>query len=227
MWKRAVGPMGAVLGIVVGVLLLTMSTHGTLDPTALFDGPASSANLSPAQCAADDSNATLIEGIVHLYQGNGNTSGSGSGLINQGPPGFGAYPSESAAETNVINGWLSICQSSAFYGLVQQWGPQNNTWDGLDQNSTGVYEDVFTVTWTAADASCTPNPGPNGTCFGSAVWLVNVASGVVAGPNTSFWAPQAPGGDYNGTAVLANLVGVASHPIVEPHLVTTETRRTR
>src|SRR5580700_7224472 len=127
MWKRAVRPTSAGLGIVLGVILLTMSTHGTLNPAALFEGPASSAHLSPAECAADDSNATLILGVVHLYQGNGNASGSGSGLINQGPPGFGAYPTESVAETNVVNGWLSICQSSAFYALVQQWGLQNNT----------------------------------------------------------------------------------------------------
>jgi hypothetical protein len=201
-----------------------MSTHGTLNPAALFDGPASGPHVTAAQCAADDSNATLIQGIVNLYQGNGNTSGSGSGLINQGPPGFGAYPTESVAETNVIDGWLSICQSSAFYGLVQQWGPQNNTWDGLDQNSTGVYEFVFTVTWTAPDASCTPNPRPNGNCYGSAVWLVNVASGSVAGPNTSFWSPRAPGGDFNGTATLGSFVGSATTEMVEPRLPTAEAR---
>ncbi|MCI4317435.1 MAG: hypothetical protein L3J96_02760 [Thermoplasmata archaeon] len=200
MWKSAVGPTSAVVGILLGVLLLTMGTHGTINPAVLFGAPSPSAHLSAAQCAADDSNATLIEGVVYLYQGNGNASGSGSGLINQVPPGFGAYPSESVAEINVINGWLSICQSSAFYELVQQWGPQNNTWDGLDQNSTGVYEDVFTVTWNAPGSSCTPNPGPNEDCFGAEVWLLNVASGAISGPAPSFYAPQAPGGAYSGTA---------------------------
>jgi hypothetical protein len=212
---------------VLGVLLLTTSTNGTINPAAIFDGPDSSAHLSAAQCAADESNATLIQGIFYLYQGNGNASGSGSGLINQGPPGIGAYPSESVAESNVINGWLVICQSSTFYGLVQQWGPQNNTWDGLHQNSTGVYEDVFAVTWTAPDASCSPNPGPNGNCFGSVVWLVNVASGAVAGPNTSFWAPRAPGGDVNGTAGQGTFVGPAPSSIVEPRAQTTEARPAR
>jgi len=189
---------GAFIGVAVGILILGANA----DPGILDLGGANSSGprMTAAACAAIDSNATLIQGTTYLYQGDGNASGSSSGLINQGPPGFSAYPTESVAESNVIDGWLSICESSDFYGLVQSHGPQNNTWDGLDQNATGVYEDVFTITWTAADTSCTPNPGPNGDCFGSEVWLVNVASGQVSGPSSSFWFPQAPGGDFNGTA---------------------------
>jgi hypothetical protein len=188
---------GGVVGVAIGVLILGANANPGM--LGLGGANSSGADLTAAECAAIDSNATLTQGVFYLYQGDGNVSGSGSGLINQGPPGFSAYPSESVADSNVINGWLSICESSAFYGLVQAHGPQNNTWDGLDQNASGVYEDVFTVTWNAPASACTPNPVPNGDCIGTEGWLINVASGAVTGPRASFWVPQTPGGDFNGT----------------------------
>jgi hypothetical protein len=123
----------------LGILLLTASTHSTVDPASLLGQPDPRAQLSVSHCEADESNVSLVQGIVYLCQGDGNSSGPRSGLINQGLPGLGAYPSESAAESNAINGWLPICQSPPFYGLIQQGGPQNNTWGGPDQTSTVVY----------------------------------------------------------------------------------------
>lgn len=154
-------------------------------------GPLSGLHLDAAQCALIVSNASLTLGIVHLYQGNGNTSGPGSGLIDQSPPGPSAYPSESLATANVENGWIAVCTSTSFYPLEHEWGSQNASWSGLDQNLSGTYEYVFTVEWQAPPASCPASPAGQGApCMGTAQWLVNVASGEVSGPTGSFWAPQ-------------------------------------
>lgn len=187
-------------GVVVGLLLLAwafhpgmtgsfafLGGHGT-GPSGLPPGVSGGNQLSAAACAAEESNASLTQIIVHLYQGNGNTSGSGSGLIYQGPPGPSAYPSEATAEQNVIDGWQSVCQSTAYGSLVQEWGPPNYPVNALAQNQTGVYEFVAAVTWQAPNSSCSQTWGDG--CTGSAQWLINVASGTVTGPTTSYTSPQ-------------------------------------
>ena len=189
-------------GVVVlsGVLILAFAIHlGMIQSLTYFGSPSSGQSptspggsaqgqLSAAECAAQESNASLTQIIVHLYQGNGNSSGSGSGLIYQGPPGASAYPSESVAGLNVINGWQSVCESAPYYSLVQQWGAPSYPVNALAQNQTGVYELVVAVTWAASATSC--SQAWNGDCMGSAQWLINVASGAVTGPTTSFFSPQ-------------------------------------
>jgi hypothetical protein len=140
-----------------------------------------------------ETNATLGQSVVHLYQGNGNTSGSGSGLINQGPPGPSAYPNESVAEVNVIAGWHAVCGSTPYFDLVQEWGAPNFPINALAQNHTGIYEEVVAVNWQAPSTSCPPDPNSGGQCMGTAEWLINVASGAVTGPTISFWVLGPPG----------------------------------
>lgn len=152
---------------------------------------ASGAHLSPAACAGQESNASIEEIIVHLYVGNGNASGPGSGLIDQGPPGPSAYPTESAALTNVIAGWQAVCESAAYYELVQKWGAPSPPINALAQNGSGVYETVVGVTWAAPSSSCWSVS--SGGCVGSAEWLINVASGLVTGPTTTYYSPQPAG----------------------------------
>jgi hypothetical protein len=202
----AFGPplLAAAAGVVVGIMILSMAVHPAMvNPATFFGGlgpgPSNTAgnnssgpHLSAAECATEEPNASLIQDVVHLYEGNGNASGSGSGLINQGPPGPSAYPSESVAESNVINGWLAVCESSAYYTLVGQWGAPNYPINANAQNQSGVYEEVAAVTWQAPASSCVPTSNPGGPCMGTAEWLINVASGEVSGPKTSFYVIQAP-----------------------------------
>ncbi|MCI4319266.1 MAG: hypothetical protein L3K23_03925 [Thermoplasmata archaeon] len=190
------------VGVVIAILFLTSAAHASVFSPAVLFGKPQSGPLSPPQtsssgphfsattCTAKVSNATLTQGIVHLYEGNGNTSGSGSGLINQGPPGVGAYPRESVAVLNVVNGWLAVCESPAYYALVHQWGDPSFPWNALAQNSSGIYEYVIAVNWQAPATSCPANSNSGAPCMGSAEWLINVASGMVSGPKTWYWAIQ-------------------------------------
>ena len=192
--------MAGSAGFVGGILLLAWAIHpGTTGsfaflggqstgPSGLPPGASGGGQLSVGACAAEESNASLTQIIVHLYQGNGNTSGSGSGLSYQGPPGPNAYPSEAVAEQNVIDGWQSVCQSPAYSSLVNQWGAPNFPVNALAQNQTGVYEFVAAISWQAPNSSCSQTWGDG--CTGSAEWLINVASGTVTGPTTSYTSPQ-------------------------------------
>lgn len=148
-------------------------------------------HVSAAACAILESNATLEAGIVNLYPGDGNATGSGSGLIDQSPPGPAAYPNESTAEAHVIAGWHAICFSAAYYAFTQPWGVSNNTWNALAQNGSGVYEFVFAVTWPANASSCPPTSDPVGPCTARETWLVNVASGGLTGPKTDYFQVHA------------------------------------
>jgi hypothetical protein len=194
--------LAASVGAAIAILVLAVVVRpSSLGPLILFGKPSSDASDPPVanatgvgfdapKCAAMVSNATLVQSIVHLYLGNGNTSGSGSGLIQQGPPGIGAYPSESTAESNVIIGWLTVCESSAYHDLVQQWGAPDYPFNALAQNGSGIYEFVIALTWEAPTTDCAGNLNSSGPCMGTAEWLINVASGAVSGPQTSFWEPQ-------------------------------------
>jgi hypothetical protein len=176
--------VSAILGIVAGILLIGVVTLPTF---STWQTGSSGASLSAADCSKIESSSNLTAGINNLYYGNGNKTGLGSGLINQSPPGPSAYPPESTAVANVVNGWNSICTSHPFYVLEQRWGAKNATWSGLDQNQTGIYEYVFTIDWQATATQCTPFYGY---CMGSAEWLVNVASGSISAHNTTFVSPQ-------------------------------------
>lgn len=191
--------VAAILGVVAGVALVGMVTLSPYSPWG--PGP-SAAQLSTAECSRIESTANLSGGIVHLYYGNGNRTGPGSGLINQSPPGLMAYPNESTAVANVVNGWTTVCTSHDFYELEKQWGPTNASWSGLAQNRTGIYEYVITIDWQAGSSQCTPN---HGYCIGTAEWLVNVASGAVSGPSTNFVSPGIAG---NVTASAASSRGI-------------------
>jgi hypothetical protein len=183
---RATPSRSSLLAMVVGLLIGTSLVAWSI----WSPGSSTAARLSYAVCTEMDSNNTLATGVLHLYQGNGNASGPGAGLIDRTPPGRGAYPSESVADGNVINGWRSICESQPFAALIQQWGPQTNPWNGLAQNSSGIYEFVFTVNWPAPASSCPTLPSPTNACTGTAEWLVNVASGNVSGPSTTYWTAR-------------------------------------
>jgi hypothetical protein len=159
----------------------------TVPPSHQSQSGPSGGHLSVAECSQIESNSNLSATVSYLYYGNGNRTGSGSGLIDQSPPGPSAYPSESTAVTNVVSGWGTVCTSNAFFVLEQRWGSQNASSSGLDRNSTGIYEDQFTIDWVASASQCAPLFGD---CLGSAEWLVNVASGGVSGPNTTFVSPQ-------------------------------------
>jgi len=184
--------------MVVGILILSFALHpGTLNAGTLFGTPAtgplstppansSGPHLNATECAAEEPNVSLIQIIVNLYQGNGNATGSGAGLIYQGPPGPSAYPSESVAESNVIAGWQAVCESSAYFALVQQYGVPPDPINALDHNHTGVYEDVVAIYWQAPAASCGANASSTGSCVGAAEWRIHIASGAVSGPKTSF-----------------------------------------
>ena len=206
--KGAVLVVGAAV-VLIGILLVSGSLQlATLRSATLFGGVApgpltppttntSGPHLSAAQCLAEEPNASLVQIVVHIYEGNGNASGPGSGLINQGPPGASAYPSEATAEANMINGWSAVCESAAYYALVQQWGAPNYPVNALAQNRTGIYEGVVAVSWSAPLSACpsnqTSSPRSTGECFGIAQWLINVASGVVSGPTTTYFSPRVPG----------------------------------
>jgi hypothetical protein len=176
--------LAAAVGVLMAAALLAGNAH--------FSANTGAGHLSYSTCANEESNATLIQLVVYLYEGNGNASGSGSGLINQGPPGPSAYPPEAVAESNVIAGWHAVCQSSVYYALVQQWGAPNYPINANAQNHSGVYEEVVAVTWQATNSSCAPNSNPHGPCMGTAQWLINVASGAVSGPTTTYYVIQTP-----------------------------------
>ena len=175
--------VAAAAALVITVMASDGPTGGASSPSA--------AHLGPAACAAQEPNASIEEIIVHLYEGNGNASGPGSGLIDQGPPGPSAYPSEAAALANLIAGWQAVCESAAYYDLIQEWGAPTYPINALAQNGTGVYEAVVGVTWQAPSSFC--SSVSSGSCVGSAQWLVNVASGSVTGPTTSYYSPQPAG----------------------------------
>lgn len=184
----------AILGTGAGVALLGIVT---LVPASLWAPGSTGAHLSAATCSTIESNASLAAGVAFLYYGNGNRSGPGSGPIDQSPPGRSAYPPEPVAVANVVGGWDSICTSGAFFVLEQHWGPQNASWSGLARNGTGIYEFEITIGWQAAASLCNPY---HGECIGSAEWLLNVASGAVSGPNTTYVSPGIAGNGTPGTA---------------------------
>lgn len=178
-------------------------------------------HLTAATCSSIESNSTLAQGIVYLYDGNGNASGPGSGLINQSPPGPSAYPPESTAVTNVVTGWTSICTSSSFFTLEQRWGARNASWSGLARNSTGIYEFVVTIGWQAAATQCTPF---HSECLGSAEWLINVASGAWSGPTTTYVSPGVAG---NQSAEFLPQTGPPNPSTIDGGHVTVVARGTR
>jgi len=174
----------AILGVTAAVVLVGVVTLTAYSP---WRSGSSQAQLSSEECSKIESASNLSAGIVNLYYGDGNQTGPGSGLINQSPPGPSAYPNESTAVANVENGWTSVCTSNAFFAGEHRWGPANASWSGLARNSTGIYEYVITIHWQADPSQCSPSYG---SCLGSTVWLVNVASGVVSGPTTTYVSPQ-------------------------------------
>ncbi|HUJ77553.1 MAG TPA: hypothetical protein VLX64_00960, partial [Thermoplasmata archaeon] len=123
--RGVVSPMhlvAVVIALVGGVAIVGIAT---LSPYSPFNMGSSQSSLSLAECSQIESSTNLTAGIVHLYYGDGNRTGPGSGLINQSLPGPSAYPPEDVAVANVEGGWNSVCTSHAFYVLEQRWGPQN------------------------------------------------------------------------------------------------------
>lgn len=186
--RRAAGPPLVLVAAVLGAVA-ALAVVGTvaISPWSPFRPASSGGHLSAATCSKIESSSNLSAGVYFLYYGNGNRTGLGSGLINQSPPGPSAYPPEASAVANVARGWQSVCTSASFYTLEQRWGPTNASWSALARNTSGIYEDVITITWEANPSQCSPNYGE---CLGTVTWTVNVASGAVAGPISTYDSPR-------------------------------------
>jgi hypothetical protein len=177
------------VGIVAGALIGSLLAAGTL---LLIHG-GTTASDAPL-CAQLNGTEGFYSVVKSLYEGHGNGSGPGNGPIYSTPPGPAAYPSEAVAQAQVVRAWYSLCQSSAYNRLVQEWGAQSASGSGATvRNATGIFELTGYIDWQAAHDSCVSMGNESWPCYGFGTWLINVATGAYAGPVTTFSYVSVPG----------------------------------
>jgi len=179
------------LAFVVTFVVLVAMLAAPLGPAgSTARASASSRNLSVAfgavDCASLNSNASLNGTIAGIYHGLPNVTQYWTPASNSTrPANESAYPSQSAADIELIGAWLSICQSSGYQILLDQWGSGNAT-GGLDLNwSTGHYQVNFGIYWHAACSNWAGNG--SGYCQHSSTWSFDLVTGTVDGPITVEW----------------------------------------
>jgi hypothetical protein len=195
---------------------LPSSVHSASGPIAL-ESP-----LGATDCATLNSNSSLNGTVEEIYRGLPNVSQTWSPSSNSTiPTNESGYPSQTAADSELIAAWRSICAGAVFGSLLSEWGPSKVT-GGLGLNrSTGHYRVNFGFYWQAA---CTdPADNADGYCQYSTNWYVDLVTAQVdgpiasesSGPPTGFGAPILSGGPVPpptvdvGRAVLAVLVAAA------------------
>lgn len=173
------------------LLVGTVATLGSAQATrGVSGGPGIVTLSSPfaaTTCSTLNSNVSLNGTIEEIYRGLPNVSQTWSPSSNSSmPTNESGYPTQTAADAELIGAWASICASPIYVALLGEWGT-NNVTGGLALNgSTGHYQVNFGVYWHAACAN--PANNADGYCQHSTTWYVDLVTGQVDGPITTEWA---------------------------------------
>ena len=154
--------------------------------------PSQNGTSSATSCSVLLPNATLDASVAAVYSELVNLSESGGGGNRSGGSGnssqalnISRYPSESNATLEVRGWWSTLCGSTQFTGLIQQWGAGNFTWT-TDLGSSGVFWQ-FEEWWSS---SCTiPSVGSFGGCQYAEGWTGSLETGNLTGPVTTASPP--------------------------------------
>jgi hypothetical protein len=131
-----------------------------------------------------------------------------------------AYPNVTVGEQQLIHAWQVVCGSSLYVASYEAGG-YNGITSGLQLNrSTGDYEATFGFQLVVqCNASVTD---PTAVCETATTWLVNLASGSIAGPYSKAWVAspsgvppaQNPGNSTTSPALFLGLPGIGGYAIL-------------
>jgi len=159
---------------------------GTLSGTHVQPGSESTS------CTTINSNSSLANSYTGFYNSLANDSPNwgGGGPNSSIPVNQSGYRNATAGGEMVIEAWISICSSSAYTSLYDQWGPSSVTGGG-ELLANGHYEFTYGIYF---HASCTnPVDSSNDDCGYETDWNLDLVTGVVTGPTTTNEGPPLGG----------------------------------
>ena len=164
-----------------------------------------SGNFTP--CTSLNSNASLNETYLTIYDGVNNLSQNWSPAPNESrPANQSEYPNAPTGEQQLDSAWTTICESPAYGALYAEWG-FSSTFSGFQLDPNGFYDVNFGFVYHASCTNSSRLPGPNqSSCEYFTTWFVNASSGAIAGPLTTpglniSTGPPPVGGNDGGTPI--------------------------
>jgi hypothetical protein len=135
-----------------------------------------------ANCAAINSNQSLQSTYAGIYENlpsgsTNSTNGPPSNPNKTSSPGQSSYPNVTTGTQQLVNAWISICDSPAYTALYEQWGP-THTFGGSQLNgTTGHFQTFYGFNYPTP---CTASG--NSSCGYATTWYVDLVTGNISGP---------------------------------------------
>lgn len=159
-------------------------------------------------CSKINPNSSLNSTYASIYNGLPTGSGGHShGLNSTTETNQSGYPNLTVGGQQLIDAWISICESSVYQALYNEYGAKNITSGSQLNGSTGHYQVDYGFVYYAACPS--GSSSGNDSCELFTTWYVDLVTGSVDGPVTTEGGTPL-GTPQTGGPSLVSILGVPS-----------------